>query len=430
MKPQTQIPAAFAELGITTDLLKGLHKAGFETPTDIQRALIPLVLQGRDVLGQARTGTGKTAAFGLPILQLLEEQVPVQALVLVPTRELAAQVAAELRRFAEFTPLNITPLYGGQSIKAQVKLLEKRTQLVVATPGRALDLIDRKIITLERVQYAVLDEVDRMLDIGFIDDIRKLLGRITHAHQTIFVSATLSPEVKKLATQFMRDPVEANVSQDELTVERIDQLYCTVEPWDKFHLLKIILATEQPRLAIVFTNTKHQARKLAKKLFEAGVNVKEIHGDLVQRKREKVMERFRRHQIQVLVATDLAARGIDVHNISHIINYDLPEDKEIYVHRIGRTARMGAFGKAISFVTREQGELLTQIEKLIDKEIPAVKFEGFTPSAPPRRDEPVMSATPSVSRMDTPLFGAAAEGNPSAPPRTLGSKFRPARRRR
>ena len=431
MKPHPDLPSKFADLGIELALLKGLHKAGFETPTDIQREMIPLALQGRDVMGQARTGTGKTAAFALPIMQQLDPNQHIQAVVIVPTRELAVQVTAEMRRLAVDTPLQIVPIYGGQAIQHQVKLLHKKTQAIVATPGRVMDLLNRGIISFNEVKYVVLDEVDRMLDIGFIDDIRNILGRIRQKHQTIFVTATFSEDIKQLARQFMNDPAEANVSRDELTVESVEQVYCSVERWDKFQLLRIIMKTEKPKLAIVFTNTKHNARKLAKKLHQLDINVKEIHGDLVQSKRERVMERFRRHAIDVLVATDLASRGIDVQDISHIINYDIPFDPQIYVHRIGRTARMGAFGRAITFVAADEGDYLTAIEVLIDKQVELATFEDFRPR-PPREME--SEAQPKrAPRGQTAVFsdGSVDTAVPkAAPPKTLGSKFRPRRKRR
>ncbi len=431
MKPHPHLPSEFADLGIEVALLEGLHKAGFETPTDIQREMIPLVLQGRDVMGQARTGTGKTAAFALPIMQQLDPNKHIQAVVVVPTRELAVQVTAEMRRLAVNTQLQIVPVYGGQAILHQVKLLRKKTQAIVATPGRVMDLLNRGIISFDEVTHAVLDEVDRMLDIGFLDDIRNILGRIRQKHQTIFVSATISKDINQLARQFMTDPAEANVSQDELTVENVDQVYCSVERWDKFQLLRLILKTEKPKLAIVFTNTKHNARKLAKKLHQLDINVKEIHGDLVQRKRERVMERFRRHAIDVLVATDLASRGIDVQDISHIINYDIPFDPHIYVHRIGRTARMGAFGRAITFVAADEGDYLTAIEVLIDKQVELTTIDGFEPR--PAREMEAAARPRQAPRGQTAVFSTGTTETAvakTAPPKTLGSKFRPRRKRR
>ncbi|MCP4251037.1 MAG: DEAD/DEAH box helicase [bacterium] len=431
MKPHADLPKAFAELGLEVRFLKALARMKFTEPSDIQLAMIPPALEGRDILGQARTGTGKTAAFGLPALQRMEKGPHLQALCLCPTRELAVQVTAEIRRLAEFTDLQAVAVYGGQKIAIQLHALKHRHQFVVGTPGRVLDFLRRGVLRLDQLSVAVLDEVDRMLDIGFRDDIKAILSHIRHPHQTFFVSATLDDEITRLAKQFMTDPAEINVSRDHVTVDEVDQFYCTAEGRDKYRLLKLLLRQEQPKLAIIFCNTKHGVRKLTKKLYRDGIEAKEIHGDLVQARREKVMDRFRRHKIQVLVATDLASRGIDVSAITHIINYDAPQDIQVYVHRIGRTARMGARGRAFTFVTREQGKELTAIEVLINKQIEEMKFDGFSPSPEPEPEQrPVAVAAP--SRNEAPVFSTPADGEApaQAPPKTLGSKFRPRRKRR
>ncbi len=430
MHKHPELPSKFAELGIKVPFLKALAKIGFVDPTEIQQAMIPPALEGRDILGQARTGTGKTAAFGLPALQQIDPNKRLQVLCLSPTRELAVQVAAEIRRLADGSGLHIVPVYGGQKVQTQIHLLGKKPHVVVGTPGRMLDLMGRGILRLGEVSVAILDEVDRMLDIGFRDDIRRILSSIRGPHQTIFVSATIDGEINRLARQYMGDPIEIDVSRDELTVEEVDQFYCSVEPYDKFRLLRILLEKEDPKLAIVFCNTKHGARKLAKKLYALGIDAKEIHGDLVQQRREKVMSRFRRHQIKLLVATDLASRGIDVSAISHIINYDAPLDPQVYVHRIGRTARMGARGRAITFITHEQGKQITEIEKLINKLVPEVKYDGFVPRPPLDR---MASAAPTAakSRFELPVHpDAPAVAPDKVPPKTLGSKFRTRRSRR
>lgn len=426
MHKKLDLPAAFAELGIEPAFLAALKKMEFVEPSQIQRELIPLVLAGKDVLGQARTGTGKTAGFGLPILQMTHLEGRLQSIILVPTRELAVQVAAEIRRLAGDVALHIVPVYGGQKIRHQVHLLGKKPHVVVGTPGRVMDLMGRGLLSLADIRFVVLDEVDRMLDIGFRDDIRHILSQITHPHQTVFASATLTDEIKRLARQYMNDPVELLVSVDVLTVEEVNQTYVTVDPWDKFEALRLLLAQEQPTLAIIFCNTKHATRRLAKRLIGEGMNVKEIHGDLVQEKRERVMDRFRKHKVQVLVATDLAARGIDVHGISHIINYDVPDDPHVYVHRIGRTARMGSFGKAITLVTREQGKQLTEIESLINKQVLQDTIEGFV-SRPPREDfvQPGRELQPAHAGVEA----GPAEPPAAKAPRRLGGKF-PTRRRR
>lgn len=427
-KKKQDLPVAFADLGIQPAFLRSLKKMEFVEPSDIQRELIPLILQGKDVLAQARTGTGKTAAFGLPILQLADPEGRLQAIILVPTRELAVQVAAEMRRLAGDEPVHVVPVYGGQKIRHQVHLLGKKPHVVVGTPGRVMDLMGRQILNFDDIRFAVLDEVDRMLDIGFRDDIRKILSEVRTTHQTIFASATLSEDIRRLAMQYMNEPVELNVSVDVLTVEEVEQSFVTVDPWDKYDALAALLEQEKPELTIIFCNTKHATRRLAKRLTGDGLSVKEIHGDLVQEKRERVMDRFRKHKVQVLVATDLAARGIDVHGISHIINYDMPDDPHVYVHRIGRTARMGSFGKAISFVTREQGRQLTVIEQLINKEIKQENIEGFTPR-PPREGYSEQGGELAPAGAVAAEAAEPAAPEVKAPPRRLGAKF-PTRRRR
>jgi ATP-dependent RNA helicase DeaD len=439
MHRHPDLPEAFAKLGLEVPILRALAALEFVQPSPVQTELVPLVLAGKDVLGQARTGTGKTAAFGMPILQMVDPEGRLQALILTPTRELAAQVVGEIRRLGQFTQVHCVPVYGGTRIKHQLHQLGRKPHIIVGTPGRVMDMMQRRAINLDSLRFAVLDEVDRMLDIGFRDDIRRILGTLRHPHQTVFVSATLEDEIKRLARQYMRDPVEINVSRDELTVEEVSQHYCVVDPWDKFRLLRMLLAQEKARLTIVFCNTKHGARKLAKKLHDSGIEAREIHGDLVQERREKIMDRFRRHQIPVLVATDLAARGIDVHNITHIINYDMPQDISIYVHRIGRTARMGAAGKAVTFVTSEQGGELTQVEMLINKEISRLDLPGFAPSSPPReRDTPPASGRPAGDGRPAAAPAPAEQAEPAlsttgaarATPQTLGGKFPLGRRHR
>lgn len=385
MQKHPDLPQAFADLGIEIRFLKAIQKMNFVEPSPIQVQLIPPALKGLDILGQARTGTGKTAAFGLPVLQRMDPAQRLQAICLVPTRELAVQVTGELKRLAELTELHIVAIYGGQKVATQLHQLGKKPHFVVGTPGRVMDFMNRGVLKVENLRFAILDEVDRMLDIGFRDDIRKILGRIKADHQTIFVSATIDDEIKRLSMKYMKDLTEINVSKDKLTVDEVDQSYVSVENYDKFRVLQLVIKQEDPPVVIVFCNTKAVARKLAKKLFDVGISAKELHGDLIQQKRDKVMEKFRRHQIRVLVATDLAARGIDVSAVTHIFNYDIPNDPEVYVHRVGRTARMGARGVAIAFINKEEGVLLTNIEKLINREVPERKIDGFVPR-PPRED--------------------------------------------
>jgi ATP-dependent RNA helicase DeaD len=445
------LPQAFAELGVRNSVLRGLADAQFTEPSEIQKLLIPKALTGVDLLGQARTGTGKTAAFGIPILQMAEKGVAVQALIMVPTRELAVQVVEELRRLAKHTPIRAVSVVGGQRITAQVKELSHNPEIVVGTPGRVIDLLDRRLMNLDNIRFVVLDEVDRMLDIGFRDDIRNILSRLKgrsatdaegQSHQTVFVSATISDEIERLARKYMREPVEKLVApgaDEKPTVDKIEQFALIVDPWDKYRLLKRLIEDEKPEMAIVFTRTKHAAEHLAKSLTHDGINCREIHGNLKQNKRDSVMKGLRAHKFEMLVATDLASRGIDVAGITHIFNFDIPEDPEVYVHRIGRTARMGREGRAFTFVMRDQGEMLTKIENLINMEIPVLKPEGWEPR-PPRPDfvpkgsgpgvrdgmgGPARTAKPAGSTAPTPPPPQTISGTRKA---TLGSKFKTRRR--
>ena len=482
------LPEAFAALGVRPSLLKGLAEAGFVTPSEIQSLLIPRALAGVDILGQARTGTGKTAAFGLPILQRAVKGLATQAIILVPTRELATQVEEEIKRLAQFTPIRTAAVYGGQRITAQLVHLKRGPEILVGTPGRVIDLLDRRIIDFANIRFVVLDEVDRMLDIGFRDDIRNILSRVrgvrrrvqdeppahevaadaipaespddepvmTDAHQrgghqTIFVSATISDEIDRLGRRYMREPVEKLIApgaDESPTVEKVEQYYCSVQPWDKYRMLKALIDTQKPELAIVFCRTKRGAEKVAKRLHHDGVECREIHGNLAQNQRERVMQGFRKGRFDVLVATDLASRGIDVSNISHIINYDIPEDPEAYVHRVGRTARMGAAGKAFTLVTKEQGDELTKVENLINMVVQQFTPEGWEPRPTPEDwtegkpgdFQPTQPAKPIVNRLDRPYIANAsaaplAEGDAAPPPRpapvrTIGSKIPVNRRRR
>jgi ATP-dependent RNA helicase DeaD len=452
---------------VRNSLLRALAELDFHTPSEIQSLLIPRALKGVDLLGQARTGTGKTAAFAIPLLQMATRDLATQAIVMVPTRELCVQVESEFQRLGQFTPIRTVAVYGGQKIAAQVKRLHAGPEILVGTPGRVMDLLERRIINFRNIRFVVLDEVDRMLDIGFRDDIRRILsqmkgmrrvGQMTddvessspgedggdHGHQTIFVSATISDEIERLSRQFMRKNVEKLIApgaDEKPTVEKVEQYYLSVQPWDKYRLLKALLKRENPELGIVFCRTKHGADKLAKKLHADGIECKEIHGDLAQNKRDRVMKNFRTGKFDLLVATDLASRGIDVQDITHIINYDLPDDPEVYVHRVGRTARMGAKGKAFSFVSKDQGELLTKVENLINMEIPVLRVDGFESSPPPadwlEKDPnlapPSENATPVQSRFSRPLHqsGSTASATPAAPvTRTIGSKIPVSRRKK
>ncbi|MEM7229722.1 MAG: DEAD/DEAH box helicase [Planctomycetota bacterium] len=374
----------FKDLGLREPVLQGIADQGFEHPTKVQAELIPIGIEGRDVLGQSRTGSGKTAAFALPLLHRLDGNTHSAALILVPTRELAIQVRREIHDLAKHTGLKVVAIYGGQRITIQAERLKKGAHVIVGTPGRVMDMHGRGMLTYDNIQVAVLDEVDRMLDIGFRDDIRRILGGIRGEHQTIFVSATISPEIERLAKKYMTDPAEVNVSKaSSLTVSQVSQRHFFVERWDKRRLLTYLLRNEDPALTLIFCRTKQTVDGLTEYLNRKKIEAHAIHGDMYQRKRNQVMDKLRDGELSVLVASDLAARGLDVDDITHVINYDLPEDPEIYVHRIGRTARAGRNGIAWSFVTPEQGALLTAIEVFTNVEIPREEMEGFEPGPVP-----------------------------------------------
>ena len=374
----------FDDLGLRDDVLAGIKSYGFTHPTDIQAELIPVALQGKDIIGQARTGTGKTAAFTLPILHLADPQVKGQALVLAPTRELAVQITKEMQELAQGTDLKVTSIIGGESMRDQTDSLERGGHLIVGTPGRVMDLYNRRQLSFSNLRFAVLDEVDRMLDIGFRDDIKKILGQIKQDHQTIFVSATIDKQIESLGRQFMKDDAERITTvSGSLTVSLVDQKYLPVEPWDKRSLLLHLLRHEEPDTTVVFCRTKMTVRKVTQYLKDKGISAREIHGDLHQSKRNRVMDQMRQGNLDVLIASDLAARGLDVEHITHVINYDLPDDPEVYVHRIGRTARAGRRGIAWTFVTPEQGQHLTEIEKLSGALIEQMHYPDFKPGRVP-----------------------------------------------
>lgn len=368
---------SFSDLGLPEEIQKSLDERGFVHPTKIQSQLIPIALTGKDVLGQARTGTGKTAAFGLPALARIKVGEPFSVMVLVPTRELAIQVADEIKDFARFSGHRVVPVYGGQKITTQAPKLEKNPEIIVGTPGRVMDMHERGYLPYNKVRIAILDEVDRMLDIGFRDDIRKILGKMSNDRQTIFVSATISDEIEKLSHSYMDAPEKIVTTGKSLTVQQVAQSYVSVERWDKPRLLSHVLKVEDPDLTLVFCRTKRTVDKIQKSLERDGIKAHAIHGDMVQGKRNRVIQDLRDGELQVLVCSDLASRGLDVNGITHVINYDLPEDPEIYIHRIGRTARAGRDGCGVSFVAPDQGDLLTAIEMLANTEIKAKIYDDF-----------------------------------------------------
>jgi ATP-dependent RNA helicase DeaD len=361
-------------------MLRALQQIRYFEPSPIQAELIPVALDGHDVMGQAKTGTGKTAAFGIPLIEMLEARSRgPQAIILAPTRELVQQIVIELGRLAQGQDVAICGIYGGEPIERQLKALARGVDIVVGTPGRVLDHIERRTLYLGDIFHVVLDEADRMLDIGFRPDIERILRKVPNPHQTLLLSATIGPDIRKLARRYMYQPIEQNLSRDEPAVETIQQYYISVDNERKFDLLVHLLRSERPRQCIVFTRTKRGADRIAVKLRDKVPGVATIHGDLTQSIRNRVMQDLRDGTIRILVATDVVGRGIDVRGISHVVNFDIPEDAENYVHRIGRTGRMGNDGLAYLFVCPDQGEPLTAIENLINKPIPNLKIEGFEP---------------------------------------------------
>ncbi|NLY11623.1 MAG: DEAD/DEAH box helicase [Firmicutes bacterium] len=362
--------SAFEKLGLSLESLQAIYGLGFEEPTPIQEKAIPLALAGSDVVGQAPTGTGKTAAFGLPIIEkITKDSDHIQGLVIVPTRELAIQVAEELNKIGEYKKVRTLPIYGGQDIMRQIKLLKSRPHIVVGTPGRLMDHMRRRTVRLDNISIVVLDEADEMLNMGFIDDIKFILGEIPKDRQTLLFSASITKAVENLLKQFMHEPILIKASQRNITVPSIEQYYLEVPERKKFDTLCNFLDLHSPEGAIVFARTKKRVDELNQALNHRGYSAGAIHGDLNQGQRNMVMKQFRSGNIEILVATDVAARGLDIEGVSHVFNYDIPQDPESYVHRIGRTGRAGRKGAAFTFITHREQEQLRVIEQLTQRKI-------------------------------------------------------------
>lgn len=375
----------FSQLGLSESLLRAVKTSGYETTTAIQGEAIPSILTGKDLLGCAQTGTGKTAAFTLPMLnRLLETRTKsskLRALVLVPTRELAAQVAESVQRYGQFTQLRQTAIYGGVSQNPQVKQLNRGVDVLVATPGRLLDLMNQGYIDLSTIEILVLDEADQMLDLGFLPDLKRIVRAVPEQRQTLMFSATMPVEVRKLAQQWLTQPVEIQSAAVGKPVERIAQSVHFVDQRQKATLLALVLQQMPQSRTLVFVRTKHGVDKIVKRLESAGLSAAGIHGNKTQNARTRALARFKSNNPPILVATDIAARGLNVEEVSHVINFDLPDTAETYIHRIGRTARAGADGVAISFCGAEERRLLTQIERHTNLSLPkAPLMEGFAPS--------------------------------------------------
>ncbi|AFV24979.1 DEAD/DEAH box helicase domain protein [Methanolobus psychrophilus R15] len=373
-------PTTFKDLNLTKGVLKSIKVMGYIEPTEIQVQAIPLIMQGKDIIGQARTGTGKTAAFGIPLVEMVDQKKrALQAMVLCPTRELAVQIADELKKIALLTEgLSITAIYGGRAMGQQTQELESGTQIVVGTPGRVIDHIQRGAINMDSIRIMVLDEADEMLNMGFREDIEKVLELTPGERQTLLFSATMPKTILKLTDEYMREPEHIKVAKKEMTVPGVEQFYFEIKESSKIEVLHRMIDVENIQSALVFCNTKKDVDKVLVKLRSHGHSVEALHGDIRQNLRERTVDKLRDEDISILVATDVAARGLDIENIEVVFNYDLPLEIETYVHRIGRTARAGRPGLAYSFVTKNEIGKITAIQRytkteIIRKELPTIK---------------------------------------------------------
>jgi ATP-dependent RNA helicase RhlE len=378
---------SFDNLGLSADILRAVSAQGYNKPTPIQKQAIPAILAGKDVMGGAQTGTGKTAGFTLPILQKLSNQPvdqkrrPIRALILTPTRELAAQVGDSVRGYGRHLPLRTAVIFGGVKINPQIEKLRRGVDILVATPGRLLDHVGQKTLDLSRVEILVLDEADRMLDMGFIHDIRKVIAQLPKGvkRQNLLFSATFSREIKNLSKGLLNNPKHIEVAAQNATADKIEQLVYTVDKSKKRALLSHLIGSKDWKQVLVFTRTKHGANKLCDQLCKDGLGAAAIHGNKSQGARTRALAEFKQGKVRVLVATDIAARGLDISQLPHVVNYELPNVPEDYVHRIGRTARAGNSGEAVSLVSNDERGLMRDIERLLKRKIPARILEGYEP---------------------------------------------------
>lgn len=412
---------SFTSLQLAAPLLKALDEQGYKTPTPIQEQAIPVVLAGKDLLGCAQTGTGKTAAFSLPILQHLasdQSKRAIKALILTPTRELAIQIHESITTYGKFLPVTHQVVFGGVNIQTQIAALRKGATILVATPGRLLDLVNQRIISLHAVTHFVLDEADRMLDMGFIHDIKKIVSLLPKKRQTLFFSATMPAEIAKLAHTILTNPVRVEVAPVSSTAEKITQSVYAVEKANKPKLLVHLLKKEIEDHVLIFTRTKHGADRLVRLLSKQGIMAQAIHGNKSQNARQRALGEFKAGSLRVLIATDIAARGIDVDDLKYVINFDLPNEPETYVHRIGRTGRAGASGKALSFCDLEERPYLQDISNLINQNIPVINDHPYPVSdafvAVPTPKKPVKPRTEknkSTNRFKKRRFGSNRRQN-------------------
>ncbi len=401
---------SFKNLGLSEPILRAIAEEGYSKPTPVQEQAIPVILNNNDILAGAQTGTGKTAGFTLPLLQRLSERAPrkgnryVRALILTPTRELAAQVGESVEIYGKYLPFRSTVIFGGVGIKPQVAILRKGVDIVIATPGRLLDLAEQRAIDLSQVECLILDEADRMLDMGFIHDIKKVLALLPKHRQNLLFSATFSNEIKKLADGLLNKPTFIEVARRNTTSEMVEQTVHRVDKDRKRELLSHLITTRDWKQVLVFTRTKHGANRLTKQLEKDGISAAAIHGNKSQSARTKALINFKEGSVSVLVATDIAARGIDIDQLPYVVNYELPNVPEDYVHRIGRTGRAGNEGEAVSLVCVDEDTYLRNIETLIKRPIPQVNIKGFAPN-PSIKPEPIQKRNASRSRQRSRSFG-------------------------
>lgn len=408
----------FDTLGLSEELLKAISDSGYTTPTAVQAQAIPLILEGNDLLAGSQTGTGKTAGFTLPMLQLLHgrpdkrtAKISIRALILVPTRELAAQVRESVQTYGKYLPLRSAVVVGGVNINTQIKQLKNGTDILVATPGRLLDLISQHVVELSKVEILVLDEADRMLDMGFIHDIKKILALLPKQRQNLLFSATFSAEIKKLADAFLKDPQLIEVTKPNTATTLVTQAVYAVDNKRKKELLSHLITDKKMKQVLVFTRTKHGANKLASQLVHDGIPSTAIHGNKSQSARTKALADFKQGSVRVLVATDIAARGLDIDQLPYVVNYELPHVPEDYVHRIGRTGRAGCEGQAISLVCVDEQKLLSDIQRLLKSDFHKVVLPGFEPD-PSIKAVPVTCgrAQPRSQSHRKPSHGASHRG--------------------
>ncbi|MDI6781618.1 MAG: DEAD/DEAH box helicase [bacterium] len=369
----------FADFGLSKEMLQTISNMGFEEPTPIQEKAIPVIMQGNDMIGQAQTGTGKTAAFGIPVVERIDRGIfPVQAIILTPTRELAIQVAEEMNKIGKLNRVFAFPVYGGSSIERQIRMLQRGVHVVVGTPGRVIDHIERDTLKLNDVKVVILDEADEMLDMGFKDDITTILSNTPKQRQTLLFSATMPEPILRITKQYMVSPEKITISTNILTAPKIDQIFYEISEADKVDALTRLIDAEDSDLFLVFCHTKREVDDVAASLKNRGYDAETIHGDFNQSQREAVMKRFKNNMIDVLVATDVAARGLDISNISHVVNYSIPQNPEAYIHRIGRTGRAGKSGVAITFVTPREDRQLRLIQAVAKTKIKRGKLPSLT----------------------------------------------------